>query len=322
MALKKVINSATQQFEPVLVDKLVLDAVPTVNSFNSVTSDAVARAVAGASGEVPAVTESDNGKVLKAIYDAGGPAVEWGEAAPAVTVDQTYNALSENPQSGTAVAEAVASAGSVSTSSGYNTINIDIGGDAPIRLEATRFGTKTVDYVTCNVKTVTQPNPTTLMVIFDLPNAQTFPFEAQIQLGSDITGDTALFAPDQKFAPAQNDAVVTAGPVATFNMTSSDNKSLQSGYYNVSIVSGPPYTYSQIGFTINGVQTSDAWTDMCNYIIANASTLFYASIPVTIKYAKLLPACTAADAGKVLQVQNDGTLAWVTLSYISYTTNS
>lgn len=108
MALKKVINSATQQFEPVLVDKLVLDAVPTVNSFNSVTSDAVARAVAGASGEVPAVTESDNGKVLKAVYDEGGAAVEWGEAAPAVTVDQTYNALSENPQSGTAVAEAIA----------------------------------------------------------------------------------------------------------------------------------------------------------------------------------------------------------------------
>lgn len=108
MALKKVINSATQQFEPVLVDKLVLDAVPTVNSFNSVTSDAVARAVAGASGEVPQVTESDNGKVLKAVYDAGGAAVEWGEAAPAVTVDQTYNALSANPQSGVAVAEAIA----------------------------------------------------------------------------------------------------------------------------------------------------------------------------------------------------------------------
>lgn len=111
MALKKVINSATQQFEPVLVDKLVLDAVPTVNSFNSVTSDAVARAVAGASGEVPAVTESDNGKVLKAIYDEGGAAVEWGEAAPAVTVDQTYNALSANPQSGVAVAEAIAQGG-------------------------------------------------------------------------------------------------------------------------------------------------------------------------------------------------------------------
>ena len=104
MAIKKVINSSTQQFEPVLVDKLVLDAVPTVNSFNSVTSDAVARAVAGASGEVPQVTESDNGKVLKAIYDEGGAAVEWGSEP---TVDQTYDASSENAQSGTAVAEAV-----------------------------------------------------------------------------------------------------------------------------------------------------------------------------------------------------------------------
>lgn len=104
MAIKKVINSSTQQFEPVLVDKLVLDAVPTVNSFNSVTSDAVARAVAGASGEVPQVTESDNGKVLKAVYDEGGAAVEWGSEP---TVDQTYDASSENAQSGTAVAEAV-----------------------------------------------------------------------------------------------------------------------------------------------------------------------------------------------------------------------
>lgn len=128
MALKKVINSATQQFEPVLVDKLVLDAVPTVNSFNSVTSDAVARAVAGASGEVPAVTESDNGKVLKAIYDEGGAAVEWGDAAPAVTVDQTYNALSENPQSGTAVSGAIATikqvpASTASDSSKVLTVN-------------------------------------------------------------------------------------------------------------------------------------------------------------------------------------------------------
>lgn len=106
-SLTKCINSESKQYKPVLVDKLILDDVPTVNSLNAITSDAVARAVAGASGEVPAVTENDNGKVLKAIYDEGGPAVEWGEAAPAVTVDQTYNALSENAQSGTAVAEAV-----------------------------------------------------------------------------------------------------------------------------------------------------------------------------------------------------------------------
>ena len=67
-------------FEPVVTGEIVLDSTPTVNSFNSVTSDGVARAIAGASGEVPAVTENDNGKVLTAVYDAGGAAVEWAEA--------------------------------------------------------------------------------------------------------------------------------------------------------------------------------------------------------------------------------------------------
>jgi len=129
MAITKVINSESQQYRPVLTDTLVLDAVPTVNSFNSVTSDAVARAVAGASGEVPQVTENDNGKVLKAIYDAGGPAVEWGEA----TVDQTYDATSTNAQSGTAVAQAIAAIPSASYTAGAgiditsNTVSVNVG---------------------------------------------------------------------------------------------------------------------------------------------------------------------------------------------------
>lgn len=65
---------------PVLKDELVFDTTPTVNSTNPVTSDGVARAIAGASGEVPVVTEGDNGKILTAIYDEGGAAVEWAEA--------------------------------------------------------------------------------------------------------------------------------------------------------------------------------------------------------------------------------------------------
>ena len=76
--IEKRINGGN--YQPVMTDKLVLDSTPTVNSLNGVTSDAVARAVAGASGEVPQVTENDNGKVLTAIYDESGPAVEWGDA--------------------------------------------------------------------------------------------------------------------------------------------------------------------------------------------------------------------------------------------------
>lgn len=84
MALTKILNDENKSFQPVLTDKLVYDTKPTVNSFNGITSDAVARAIAGASGEVPAVTESDNGKVLTAVYDEGGAAVEWSDAASGV----------------------------------------------------------------------------------------------------------------------------------------------------------------------------------------------------------------------------------------------
>lgn len=86
--MKKIINSGDRSFEPVVTDNLVLDDRPNLNSFNSITSDAVARAVAGASGEVPQVTESDNGKVLTAVYDEGGAGVEWG-AAPSGLPDTT-----------------------------------------------------------------------------------------------------------------------------------------------------------------------------------------------------------------------------------------
>ena len=108
----KKINSSTGNFEDQVTDTIVLDTVPTVNSFNAVTSDGVARAVAGASGEVPVVTENDNGKVLTAIYDAGGPAVEW----QAMTVDQTYDAESTNAQSGRAVASAIGTVNAVPSS--------------------------------------------------------------------------------------------------------------------------------------------------------------------------------------------------------------
>ena len=94
----KRINSSTGNYEEQVTDTLVLDTVPTVNSFNAVTSDGIARAIAGASGEVPQVTENDNGKVLTAIYDAGGPAVEWSTngLVPASTSEDSGKVLTVN----------------------------------------------------------------------------------------------------------------------------------------------------------------------------------------------------------------------------------
>lgn len=50
MALNKVINDANQKFEPVTTETLVFDTVPTEGSFNAVTSDGVAKAIAEGGG--------------------------------------------------------------------------------------------------------------------------------------------------------------------------------------------------------------------------------------------------------------------------------
>ena len=64
--MKKQIVSETKQYAPSFPDELLLDDTPKVNSFNGVTSDGVARAIAG-SGDVPAPGEGDDGKVLTVV---------------------------------------------------------------------------------------------------------------------------------------------------------------------------------------------------------------------------------------------------------------
>ena len=49
-------------------------------SLNPVTGAAVAKAVASASGEVPVIGDSDNGKVLTAVVDGSGKHAEWGDS--------------------------------------------------------------------------------------------------------------------------------------------------------------------------------------------------------------------------------------------------
>lgn len=144
--MKKQLVSATKTYQPSYPDELLVDDKANVGSYNLITSDAVARAVAGASGEVPQVTENDNGKVLKAVYDEGGPAVEWGEA----TVDQTYDATSTNAQSGVAVASAIAAIPSeVTTASGH----FDLEGSVPVKVNYTGTASTETQFVTLNVDT-------------------------------------------------------------------------------------------------------------------------------------------------------------------------
>lgn len=324
MALTKCINSESKQYKPVLVDKLILDDVPTVNSLNAITSDAVARAVAGASGEVPAVTENDNGKVLKAIYDEGGPAVEWGEAAPAVTVDQTYNALSENPQSGIAVAEAVTSVDKISTVQASGTeIDIAVTGNAPLTLIAEDYDSipgpsTTLSFSSAEYISTQGGNPMYgIHVVFDLPSAQTLPVSARLTVNQDIVGsDTRYSLGLVVFGEAEDDFVRTnqATTVDVIGIISSDT-TLLAGNYDVTLSTGsgnPGYSFTQVGFVIMGHGQEPAWSDFVNYIITNASTLFSMSVPTTVKTARLLPAASSIDANKVLTVNASGKPEWAT----------
>lgn len=95
MAVRKIINS-DKQYTPVVMDKVILDTVPTVGSFNSVTSDAVARAITEA-GNVPAPEASDAGKVLGVLNSSGD--IGWVEdQSGTLTQVQSNWAESDNTQ--------------------------------------------------------------------------------------------------------------------------------------------------------------------------------------------------------------------------------
>lgn len=332
-SLTKCINSESKQYKPVLVDKLILDDVPTVNSLNAITSDAVARAVAGASGEVPAVTENDNGKVLKAVYDAGGPAVEWGEAAPAVTVDQTYNALSKNPQSGTAVAGAIATVKQVpaSTSADENkvlTVNAQGAAEwanSPVNVDRTnkiiQFGSNLqASYYDGGSQSVPfdlnmSQNGDYVVMEFSLPQHQNFnPNGVVFNIDSDFTVGS-LYTDGQAY---------DCYSILADNTPATDG----SGFMFVDPATGPTsgkacrgtYTISSDATLVTvltlKIRFNSSYDAASGYtrISNNWSSHVQVQSTYSTYLAQFIPAFSSADAGKVLQVQNDGTLAWVTLS--------
>lgn len=125
MAITKVVNSDSNQYRPILKDVLVLDTVPTVGSFNGVTSNGVAQAIAD-SGNVPTPTAGDDGKVLT----VNGTAYEWADPQGAdytpgdgIVINDNTISVSDAVRSGaTAGATAVqpGNLAAVATSGSYN----------------------------------------------------------------------------------------------------------------------------------------------------------------------------------------------------------
>ena len=104
MAINKKINvndGSGRKFEDVTTSEVTYDTTPQLGSFNPVTSDGVAKAISGASGEVPVVNPGDEGKVLTAGFDGSTPTVSWQNAAASYTAGSGISISNENVISST-----------------------------------------------------------------------------------------------------------------------------------------------------------------------------------------------------------------------------
>lgn len=329
--MKKQIVSETKQYQPSFPDALLLDDAPKVNSLNAITSDAVARAVAGASGEVPQVTESDNGKVLTAVYDEGGPAVEWGEA----TVDQNYDATSTNAQSGVAVAQALAEIPApeeeVSVLS-YGVANTEVTflkrPNVKMVIASPEVNQTGLTALTYDSGVGTSINQNTTFLMFKL--------DGKPQYLTGNSGGELVISEDLAFPVTSQGAwgnmfvfpVIPSNPRygdMAINIQGSPivGGVIKAGTYTLGTSTAHPSLssdYSDLAVLIQVGGSSQSVIDTAQqFLIDNASKFsikwrgetYRATFPSA---NKLVPAYSSADAGKVLQVQNDGTLAWVTLS--------
>mgnify|MGYP003289510323 CR=1 FL=1 len=324
---------------PVLKDELVFDQTPTVNSTNPVTSDGVARAIAGASGEVPVVTESDNGKVLKAIYDAGGPAVEWGEA----TVDQTYDATSTNAQSGVAVAQAIAAIPSASYTAGdgididaQNEVSVNVGTGLSINSGSTGNLTLAAPLDTSDSTYKCLGRLTAQAVAAIKNNAAlkvTVLAEYQIDSSSFWSNDVRVAVINQSpFYPVAPNIGLNVAILSSTNIYSefvynsgtskyvmSANTQVTVDFANATIGSNTSWDAVEANptnYMLVLAQVDSSIMYRCAYSAASGSdpeTKDVASIEYTVpgdnslEVSNPLPSYAAADAGKVLQVNADGT---------------
>lgn len=316
--MKKQIVSETKQYQPSFPDELLLDDTPKVNSFNGVTSDGVARAIAGASGEVPVVTESDNGKVLKASYDEGGPAVEWGEA----TVDQTYDSTSTNAQSGTAVAQAISSAsytagdgidianGGISVKAGTGLEIDDVTNTETISLKATSDSTTRNVYEIC-------PLTSDILQKMSAQTGLTITTSVQFSLTYGIERFVGLASWGASGA-GSIDKMLVLSTIGSGNILPT-NTSLVYNTNQVHPASTTTLAYVQEHISEFHVVIFDYFSGWrVGYFTADegsvqVETATY-SVTDTIQDALCvsnpLPTSAVGDAGKVLTVDNAGAAAW------------
>lgn len=322
MALTKILNDENKSFQPVLTDKLVYDTKPTVNSFNGITSDAVARAIAGASGEVPAVTESDNGKVLTAVYDEGGAAVEWADA-----------------QGGTDLPELTGNAGKVlkvnSGATGVEWAN-DADSDSNfVVTTSTKNDELIAAYTAGKLITAVRDGETYLLVSHEFEEGEhSFFFRSTVKVTSDYY--KLRYVTFNVYAVVDSTATVTFGSTtnndsARVPVASSTNsgKALMSVYdgedgyapswQNIRQVPavGSSDNNKVLKATYSGGSGSFAWADAPasgtvdqTYNASSTNAQSGTAVAGALATVNQVPASTSADEDKVLTVDSNGDAVW------------
>ena len=341
MAVTKVINSESKQYKPVLTDMLVLDAVPTVNSLNGVTSDAVARAIAGASGEVPQVTENDNGKVLGAIYDEGGAAVEWVEppvALPEYDTDDDGKVLGVvvsgvEPTASVEWVEPSSYTAGAGLSLSSNTFNVNAGDGLTIGNESiTRTTTAVVptdasgigNYIAAlNSSLVSSISNDGLSceflidygVLSGVTSADYYIAICPIgSYGNAMTQKLVFGQPISAVKNPDNNWVIPTGTVFTIlsseintslsNITLADVQNNPTGYCIVPIYYNSWYgQYVTINFKVTDAGEGTAETANLSYTETMSNC---------VKVSNPVPSSTSLDENKVLTVNSSGNAVWAT----------
>lgn len=319
----------------------MLDSVDP-DSVNPVTARAVAQAVAGASGEVPIIGDNDNGKVLKAVVSGGQKSAEWGEAAPAVTVDQHYSASSANAQSGTAVAEAIASVPSSSYTAGdgikisNNKIAVRAGKnlDFANALVANQFYSPLREYYGMYGWSFLGQLNEDRLIQLRRHQGMTIKMraDATIEMGGadggahfaicrknsdntpDLSGNVVLVADAALTTDTSRNFVLEAGETYVADFSSLSEKSVGSFYdigadadqYYLTVISYAAYTTVNYARFITGVSlVGSEDINTSEYYTENPNIKELVAVDQ-------LPASTSADENKVLTVNSSGNPAWAT----------
>ena len=326
---------------------LTVDEVPTLNSLNPVSSDGVARAVIQAGAELPTRGSEDTGKVLTVANSDGD--LEWDEP---LTVDQTYDASSENAQSGVAVAEAIASIPSTSYTAGYgiDITNGEISDKAitPADKQINVLGKNNVPNMTLNLV-----NPTSVPTFATISTIPIVDYGNFILWRSDELSTTNYPGLDNGSAVTlylniPSDVVLTGNySGATLSSTegiwvndtynrnranitssiidSSNILKIQAGRFALTMNMSQVYGYAYARLSLSVYSWLESGGTQVALDVADKTLIAEAMANWTFEWPKTgvghyemditaIPASTSADENKVLTVNSSGNAEWATVA--------